>query len=338
MGRILVTGGAGFIGSHLCEALLRGGLEVSVLDSFDNFYDPAVKRRNLEWVSRQRGFTLIEGDIRDEKAVAKAFQCRPEVVVHLAARAGVRPSIEQPLLYQDVNIRGTMLLLEATRQVGRHCKFIFASSSSVYGNNPRVPFAESDRVDDPISPYAATKKAGELLCHTYHHLYGFPMTCLRFFTVYGPRQRPDLAIHKFARLILEGRPIPVFGDGTMSRDFTYIDDIIQGIERAIERCQDYRIYNLGESQPIVLSELIRALERALGETAIIERHPLQPGDVDRTFADLTLSRKELGYAPSTDLATGLGHFVKWLRAEGAKTTKTRPATNRAKCDGALAPH
>jgi UDP-glucuronate 4-epimerase len=219
--KILVTGGAGFIGSHLCEALLREGRCVTAIDNFDDFYDPGRKRKNLAEILDHPQFKLIDGDIRNADDVLKAMGSDTEVVVHLAARAGVRPSIEQPLLYQDVNIRGTMVLLEAVRRI-KGCKFIFGSSSSVYGNNAKVPFAEGDNVDAPISPYAATKRAGELLCRTYHHLYGVPTTCLRFFTVYGPRQRPDLAIHKFARLMEAGKPIPVFGDGRCSR-YTYVD-------------------------------------------------------------------------------------------------------------------
>ena len=312
MSRIVVTGGAGFIGSHLCEALLGNSHEVVALDNFDSFYEPAVKRRNLTTAVASDRFTLVEGDIRDSAAVEQVITPDTEVVVHLAARAGVRPSIRRPLLYQDVNVRGTMVLLETCRKLPG-CRFIFASSSSVYGNNRKVPFAESDRVDHPISPYAATKKAGELLCHTYHHLYGTGVTCLRFFTVYGPRQRPDLAIHKFARLIEAGKPIPVFGDGSMRRDYTHIDDIIDGVLRAIERCKGYRIYNLGESRPVSLSDLIASLEKALGRKATIERLDRQPGDVDQTYADLTRAKSELGYRPSTDLQSGLGRFVEWMR-------------------------
>ena len=218
------------------------------------------------------------------------------------------------MLYQDVNVRGTMVLLEACRKKGIK-RFIFSSSSSIYGNNEKIPFAESDPVDHPISPYAATKKAGELICHTYHHLYGIDITCLRFFTVYGPRQRPDLAIHKFARLIEQGRSIPVFGDGSMMRDFTYIDDIVDGVLRAMHQCGGYHVYNLGESQPVGLSNLITALESALGRKAVIDRRSMQPGDVNRTYADVTLARNELGYQPSTDLATGLARFVEWFRSD-----------------------
>lgn len=312
MSRVLVTGGAGFIGSHVCEALRRAGHEVTILDCFDNFYDPAVKRDNLAGLAGDPAVTIVEGDIRDPIAVERAMAGGTEVVVHLAARAGVRPSIEQPLLYTDVNVHGTVVLLEAARR-HKAGRFIFASSSSVYGNNRKVPFAESDNVDFPISPYAATKKAGELICHTYHHLYGLPITCLRFFTVYGPRQRPDLAIHKFARLIEAGRPIPVFGDGGTMRDYTYIDDCVDGILRAMECCRGYHIYNLGESRPVSLSDLIAMLEQALGKKAQIERLRMQPGDVERTYADLTLSRAELGYDPRTEMLEGLARFVAWLR-------------------------
>jgi UDP-glucuronate 4-epimerase len=312
--RIVVTGGAGFIGSHLCETLLARGDTVAALDCFDEFYDPAVKRRNLESCLCNPRFKLITGDIRDP-ACASATLLGADAVVHLAARAGVRPSIENPLLYQDVNISGTMVLLEAARK-HRVPRFVFASSSSVYGNNEKVPFSESDNVDFPISPYAATKKAGELLCHTYHHLFGMNITCLRFFTVYGPRQRPDLAIHKFVRLIEGGKPIPVFGDGSMMRDFTYIDDIIAGTVAATDRCKGYRIYNLGESRPIALGDLISAIERALGKKAIIDRQPEQPGDVQRTYADVTRAEQELGYRPTTHIDAGLAKFVAWFRTHG----------------------
>ncbi len=331
MSKIVVTGAAGFIGSHLCEALVARGDYVVGFDSFDEFYDPAVKRRNLEGLVGRSNFEMIEGDIRDEVAVAEAFGGGVDSVVHLAARAGVRPSIEQPLLYQDVNIRGTMVLLEACRAAGIR-KFIFASSSSVYGNNDKVPFSESDNVDNPISPYAATKKAGELICHTYHSLYGIATSCLRFFTVYGPRQRPDLAIHKFMSLIDAGRPIPVFGDGSMMRDFTYIDDIINGVVRSIDRCSGYHIYNLGESQPVSLADLISLIEEAMGRKAIIDRRPMQPGDVNRTFADVARAGAELGYQPATDMRTGLARFAAWFRAEAARNQQTK-ATSRGAAGG-----
>jgi UDP-glucuronate 4-epimerase len=312
--KALVTGAAGFIGSHLCERLLADGWSVIGMDNFDDFYDPQIKRNNLSTSVKHERFKLVEADIRDAPAVDAALSPDTEVVIHLAARAGVRPSIEQPLVYADVNINGTMVVLEAARQHNVQ-KFIFASSSSVYGNNRKVPFSEEDNVDFPISPYAATKKAGELICHTYHSLYGISITCLRYFTVYGPRQRPDLAIHKFARLIEADRPVPVYGDGSMRRDFTYIDDIIDGTTATIERCDGYNIYNLGESRPITVNELIANLERILGKKAIIDRQPLQPGDVNQTYADVSRAQRGLGYEPSTPLDKGLTRFIDWLRQE-----------------------
>jgi UDP-glucuronate 4-epimerase len=311
--KALVTGAAGFIGSHLSERLLRDGWTVTGVDNFDTFYDPRVKRRNLAGCQSNGNFRLVEADIRDKAALEKAMEGDTDVIVHLAARAGVRPSIAEPVLYMDVNIHGTVALLEVARQ--RHIgRFVFASSSSVYGNNEKVPFSEEDNVDFPISPYAATKKAGELICHTYHHLYGIAVNCLRFFTVYGPRQRPDLAIHKFARLIEAGEPIPIFGDGTMMRDFTYIDDIIDGVMAAIDRCTDYQIYNLGESQPISVTDLIMELENALGKKALRKYLAPQPGDVERTYADVTKAEIQLGYRPSTSIQAGLARFVAWLKA------------------------
>jgi len=312
--KAVVTGAAGFIGSHLTERLLKDGWAVVGVDNFDDFYDPAIKRRNLAACIANEDFTLVEADIRDRASMERAISDDTDVVIHLAARAGVRPSIEQPELYTDVNINGTVVLLEIARERGLK-RFIFASSSSVYGNNEKVPFSEDDNVDFPISPYAATKKAGELICHTYHHLYDISMICLRFFTVYGPRQRPDLAIHKFARLIEAGEPVPVYGDGTMMRDFTYIDDIIHGVIASIGRCTSYDIYNLGESQPICVNDLISELEDALGKKAIRNHLPLQPGDVDRTYADVARAEKELGYRRTTDIRTGLAQFVAWLRQD-----------------------
>ena len=312
MAKALVTGAAGFIGSHLCERLLNGGWQVVGLDNFDTFYAPDVKRRNIAGCLANKSFKLVEGDIRDSRIVNDACG-NLDIIVHLAARAGVRPSIEDPLLYQDVNVNGTCVMLEAARK-HKISKFIFASSSSVYGNNPKVPFSETDNVDNPISPYAASKKAGELLCYSFHHLYGMDMTCLRFFTVYGARQRPDLAIHKFTRLIDSGKPIQMFGDGSMMRDHTYIDDILSGVLAAMERCKGYRIYNLGESEPVSLRDLIAAIEQAVGKKAVIERMPLQPGDVDRTFADITRAKAELGYAPHTSIKEGLARFVQWYRS------------------------
>lgn len=310
--KVLVTGAVGFIGSHLTERLLSNGWEVVGVDNFDDFYNPQVKRRNISQALQNNNFRLIEADIRDRDSMEKALADGIDSIVHLAARAGVRPSIEQPLLYADVNINGTMVLLEAAHKnnIG---KFVFGSSSSVYGNNKKIPFAEEDNVDFPISPYAATKKACELICHTYHSLYDISISCLRFFTVYGPRQRPDLAIHKFARLIEQGKPIPVFGDGSMMRDFTYIDDIIDGTVAAIEKCSGFEIYNLGESRPIKLSDLITEIETALGKKAEKQYLPVQPGDVQRTYADVTKAMRELGYQPRTHIKDGLTKFVQWLR-------------------------
>jgi UDP-glucuronate 4-epimerase len=311
--KALITGVAGFIGSHLSERLLQEGRTVVGVDNFDDFYDPGIKRDNIAKCLQNENFRLIEADIRDSAAMDEVIDEDIDVIVHLAARAGVRPSIEQPLLYADVNINGTVVLLEAARK-HKIDKFIFASSSSVYGNNIKVPFSEDDNVDFPISPYAATKKAGELICHTFHHLYDISISCLRFFTVYGPRQRPDLAIHKFAALIEKNKPIPVFGDGSMMRDFTYIDDIIDGTVAAIEKCNGFHLYNLGESQPITVNDLIDEIEKALGKRAIREYKPRQPGDVERTYADVTLAAKELGYKPTTSIGDGLKEFVAWLRS------------------------
>jgi UDP-glucuronate 4-epimerase len=309
----LVTGGAGFIGSHLVERLLATGRRVVVVDSFDDFYDPAVKRRNLAGVKRHPGFSLVEADIRDEGAVREAAD-RFEVdeIVHLAARAGVRPSIEQPLLYQSVNGTGTTVMLEVARR-RRVRNFLFGSSSSVYGESGAVPFREDARVDRPVSPYAATKKANEELCFTYHHLYGLPVTCLRFFTVYGPRQRPEMAIHKFARLILEGRPVPMYGDGTSSRDYTYVDDVVDGVVAALDRPQPYEIVNLGGSRTTALAELVRLLEARLGRDARVEQLPAQPGDVTITFADVSRAGRLFGYAPRVPIEAGLDRFVAWLK-------------------------
>jgi len=312
--KALITGAAGFIGSHLCERLLAQGWSAVGVDNFDDFYDPHIKRRNIEACLKNKNFHLLEADIRDSTAMDDAIGAGVEIIVHLAAKVGVRPSISQPLLYTDVNINGTMVLLESAKKhkVGR---FIFGSSSSVHGNNKKVPFSEDDNVDYPISPYAATKKAGELICHTYHHLYDMSITCLRFFTVYGPRQRPDLAIHKFAKLIEQGKPIPVYGDGSMMRDFTYIDDIIAGTVTAMQKCDGFNIYNLGESRPITVNDLIGEIGKVLGKKAVKEYSPAQPGDVERTYADVTKAVRELGYNPTTTIQTGLEKFITWLRTQ-----------------------
>lgn len=314
----LVTGAAGFIGSHVCEALLRRGWRVVGLDNFDPFYDPSLKRRNLAEVTAGGGadFNFIEADIRDGSAMRALFESvRPEAVVHLAARAGVRPSIAEPALYASVNVEGTTNLLEAARLSG--CgRFVLASSSSVYGDNPKTPFAETDDVNEPISPYAATKRACELIGHTFHHLYGMPVACLRFFTVFGPRQRPDLAISSFMRKIVSGERIPMFGDGASSRDYTFIDDIVAGVLASIDRVPDhgFRVWNLGGSSPVTLREMIDAVARAVGKPAIVESLPAQPGDVERTFADLDRSLRELGYVPRTPFEEGLRLQWQWLRA------------------------
>jgi UDP-glucuronate 4-epimerase len=309
--KFLITGAAGFIGSHLCERLISDNHIVVGLDNFDPFYDRKIKESNIKTLKKSGKFKLIEGDIRGTACVDSICKDGIDMIVHLAAKAGVRPSIADPLGYADCNINGTAVLLEAARKFDIR-KFIFASSSSVYGNNKKVPFSETDNVDYPISPYAATKKAGELICHTYHHLYKMNITCLRYFTVYGPRQRPDLAIHKFAKLIEGGKPIPVFGDGSMMRDFTYIDDIIDGTVAAIEKCEGYEIYNLGESRSIRLDTLIRQLEKTLSKKATIEKLSVPPGDVKQTYADIAKAKEKLGYNPKTDIEVGLKKFVEWF--------------------------
>ncbi|HEY7117327.1 MAG TPA: NAD-dependent epimerase/dehydratase family protein [Tepidisphaeraceae bacterium] len=309
---IVVTGAAGFIGSHVSQALIARGARVVGVDNFCDFYHRSWKEENVRAVGQ--GLDLEELDITDGPGIGRLIDTvKPQGIIHLAAMAGVRPSIERPVYYSKVNLEGTTNLLQAAVEGGVR-RFVFASSSSVYGNNAKVPFAETDDVGEPISPYAATKRAGELLCHTFWHLYNLPVACLRFFTVYGPRQRPDLAIHKFARLIHFGKSLPVFGDGSTSRDYTYIDDIVAGVLAAYDRNQGYRIYNLGGSDPVRLSDLIAGIERAIGREAIIDRRPAQAGDVERTFADVSRSREELGYEPRVRLAEGLGRFAEWFKA------------------------
>src|SRR5829696_8376267 len=320
MRNVLVTGGAGFIGSHLVARLLaEGQWRVTVVDDFNDFYDPALKRRNVSAHLGREDFALHEADIRDRAALGELFAgAEFDVIVHLAARAGVRPSLLEPVLYAETNINGTVNLLELARAHGVR-QFVFGSSSSVYGENEKVPFAEDDPVNRPISPYAATKAAGELLCHTYSHLFGLRCVALRFFTVYGARQRPDLAIHKFARLISEGKPIPVFGDGTTRRDYTYVDDIIAGVRAAMDyEGAAYEVFNLGESRTVELRELIALLERELGRKAVVDRQPPQPGDVPQTFADVSKARRLLGYDPRTPIEEGIRRFVEWFRGEGAR--------------------
>ena len=309
---VLVTGAAGFIGSHAAEALRAAGYRVLGVDNFCDFYDRRWKEANLKTTQ----IDCEETDITDGPAISRLIgRLKPHAILHLAAMAGVRPSIERPVYYSKINVEGTTHLLQAAIE-NKVAKFLFASSSSVYGNQKKVPFSEEDDVNEPISPYAATKRAGELICHSFWHLYQMPISCLRFFTVYGPRQRPDLAIHKFTRLIAAGKPIPIFGDGSSSRDYTFVADICRGILAALERCDRYRIYNLGGSEPVTLSHLVEELEKALGTKAIINRKPAQPGDVERTFADLTRSTAELGYKPQTPLTEGLRKFVQWFKEFG----------------------
>jgi len=311
-GRFLVTGGAGFIGSHLTEALLKRGDRVVVLDNFNDFYDPKIKRENADLVLSAGG-EIIEGDIRDAELVQRLIvQDGFDGVVHLAAMAGVRPSLDAPSLYQDVNVRGTTLILEALQQRPK-TRFVFASSSSVYGGNLKVPFHEEDDGSRPVSPYAATKRAGELLCWTFHHLYQIPTTCLRFFTVYGPRQRPEMAIHRFVRCVHEGHPIPFFGDGSSRRDYTYVSDIVGGVVQAIDRCGAFQIFNLGESQTTSLEDLVVQIGAACGKEPVLERLPNQPGDVPVTYADISQARKILAYDPQVPVAEGLERFVQWYR-------------------------
>jgi UDP-glucuronate 4-epimerase len=314
MTRILVTGGAGFIGSHLVDRLLATGHQLRVVDNFNDFYDPATKRANLSAHAGSADFELVEADISDARAMDELF-ARSDFssVVHLAARAGVRPSLERPMDYERTNVHGTYVLLEAARRYNVE-RFIFGSSSSVYGVNSSVPFSENDTIAQPISPYAATKIAGEAACHVYSHLYGIRVICLRFFTVYGARQRPDLAIHKFARLMTEGRPIPVFGDGSTRRDYTYIDDIISGVTAALDYDQSlFEIINLGESETVELTRLIALLEGALDRRAIIEGRPAQPGDVPVTYADISKARRMLGYDPKTRIEAGIERFAHWFK-------------------------
>jgi UDP-glucuronate 4-epimerase len=311
---ILVTGGAGFIGSHLVRHLLaEDAWNVGVVDNFNDFYSPEIKRRNINSFLNDSHFKLYENDICDDESLQAVFADNKfDVIVHLAARAGVRPSLEEPKLYAETNINGTLNLLEMAREFGVK-QFVFGSSSSVYGENCKVPFSENDKVAEPISPYAATKIAGEMLCHTYSHLYNIRTICLRFFTVYGASQRPDLAIHKFARLISANKPIPVFGDGKTRRDYTYIEDIIQGVRAAIDYDKSiHEVINLGESQTVELHELISLLEKNLEKKAIIERKPMQPGDVPQTFADISKAKELLNYYPQTKIEKGIAKFVEWF--------------------------
>ncbi len=313
--RILITGGAGFIGSNLVDRLLaEGGWQIAVVDDFNDFYSPDIKRANIAGHLANPNYRLVEADIRDGEKLRSVFDENEfDCIVHLAARAGVRPSLSQPKLYTETNINGTVNLLELARDFEIK-QFVFGSSSSVYGINAKVPFSEEDRIHQPISPYASTKAAGELLCHTYSHLFDIRTICLRFFTVYGARQRPDLAIHKFSKLISEGKPIQMFGDGTTRRDYTYIDDIIQGVRAAIDYdASMHEVFNLGESETTGLNRLIELLEQSLDLHAEIDRQPMQPGDVPITFADISKAKRLLNYDPKTKIEEGIPKFVEWFR-------------------------
>lgn len=315
---ILVTGAAGFIGSHLCDTLLTDGHRVIGLDNFDPFYPAPVKWSNVRWALSHPAFKLEEGDIRDRQLLRRIFTQQPvDVVIHLAAKAGVRPSILQPSEYFDVNVNGTLQILESMAET-RVKRLLFASSSSVYGNQAKTPFSETDEVSHPISPYAASKRSGELLAHTYHHLYGMDVACLRLFTVYGPRQRPDLAIHKFAQLALDNKPIPLYGDGKTRRDYTFVADIVQGMRQMLELpAWGYEIFNLGGGRPATLTDMVHALEIALGRTLEIQFMPKQPGDVEQTFADISKAFRYFGYRPRVDLPEGVRQFTTWLQRNEA---------------------
>ncbi len=310
---ILVTGGAGFIGSHLTERLLSQGKKVVVIDNFNDFYPPAYKRENISTAIQDSNLTVHEADICDATACQQIFDGHHvEKVIHLAAYAGVRPSIERPLLYEEVNCKGTVNMLELSRRY-KVRQFIFGSSSSVYGNNQKIPFSEDDPVNEPISPYAATKRAGELFCYNYHHLYKIPVCCLRFFTVYGPRQRPDLAIRKFTELIDRDQPITMYGDGTTERDYTYFSDIIDGVTSVLDKQFNFEIINLGDSKPVQLARLISLIEQELGKKAHIKRLPEQPGDVQRTYADIRKATHFLKYQPKVPIEQGVRLFIAWYQ-------------------------
>jgi UDP-glucuronate 4-epimerase len=325
MKHALVTGGAGFIGSHLVDSLLADGWRVTALDNFDPFYDSALKQQNIAAHRENPAYRLVEADIRDWQALDSGLVEQYDVIVHLAARAGVRPSIEQPRLYQEVNVAGTQNLLEFSRTRGIQ-QFVFASSSSVYGVNPNVPWSEDEGVLRPISPYASTKVSGELLGHAYSHLYGIRFLALRFFTVYGPRQRPDLAIRKFAQLMLRGEPIPLFGRGDSRRDYTYVDDTVAGVRAAMNyEGSSFETINLGNDHAVSLSELVSSLENILGVRAKFHHLPDQPGDVPQTWANIDKARTLLGYRPQTHLREGLRSFANWLERSGAEGVSTSPA-------------
>lgn len=323
MSKFLITGFAGFIGSHLTERLLSDGNQIVGIDDFNDFYDPEIKQRNISKITEDKRFKLVKGDIRDKSLVESIFASfKPEIVVHLAARAGVRPSLENPILYEEVNVLGTLNLLEGARK--NECKkLIFGSSSSIYGECKNIPFKETETDLKPISPYGVTKLTGERHCYTYHHLYKMPVICLRFFTVYGPRQRPDLAIYKFTKLIDEGKPIPVFGEGKYKRDFTYITEIVEGIVSSINYNETgFEIFNLGESRTTSVIDLIKLLEEVIGKKAIIDWQPAQAGDVPITYADVSKAKKLLGYQPRTTLEEGIPKFVEWYKSSLACSSLT----------------
>lgn len=311
---ILVTGGTGFIGSHLIDRLLVNDNQIICLDNLNDYYNPEIKKLNQSEHLLHPNYTFINGDIRDGETIRNLFENYSiDIVVHLAAMAGVRPSIEDPVLYTDVNINGTQTLLESMMESSVK-KFVFASSSSVYGNNKKTPFSEDDIVDFQISPYGATKKMGEVMCYTYHHLSGIPTSCLRFFTVYGPRQRPEMAIHKFTRMIKNGEAIPFFGDGSTARDYTFIEDIINGILATITADDQFAIYNLGNSEPVKLDELVHVIGERVGVDPILDRQDLPTGDVQQTFADVSRAKSRLDYMPSISIDEGVDRFVDWYES------------------------
>jgi UDP-glucuronate 4-epimerase len=325
---ILVTGGAGFIGSHLTRRLLARGDRVTVLDDFNDFYDPALKRENIASFLELPAYRLVEGDIRDEALVDRLFaEGRFDAVFHLAARAGVRPSLSEPILYEDVNCIGTLRLLEAARRHGPKL-FLFGSSSSVYGINEKVPFSEDDEVNQPISPYATTKRSGELLCYNYHHLYGFRIACLRFFTVYGPAQRPEMAIHKFTDLLWKGKTVPMYGEGDSRRDYTYVDDIVDGLVATLELAPGFEILNLGGADTTSLKDLVHWIAEELAVEPRIDYLPAQPGDVPITYADVSKAARLLGYAPKVPIREGLRRFVAWYRERQLGLGHVPPPTLR----------
>ncbi len=326
--RVLLTGGAGFIGSAVAEGLLGCGADLVILDNFNDFYDPRVKERNIQEVRRKGDFVLWRTDLLDTDSLRRLFrEHHPEAIIHLAACAGVRPSLRNPALYDRVNVTGTAHLLELARE-GSVRSFIFGGTSSVYGVNSKVPFSEEDPLDRLISPYAVTKRAAELLCYTYHYNYGLPVTCLRFFTVYGPRQRPEMAIHKFTRMITRGERIPVYHQGRSRRDYTYVDDVVRGVLAALDRPFDFEIINLGNSRTLRLLDLIGLIERELGLRADVELLPAQPGDVPVTFADISKARRLLNYEPQTLIEEGIGRFVGWYRRIGEMVSRKGAKTPR----------